>query len=62
MYKLQTKNKLQIKRHRLMSHSLITYMQNDEMENSLFPRQQARILDPTVVERIKRMSYVEILS
>jgi hypothetical protein len=60
MYKL--KNKIQKKRSRPMSHSYTIYMQNNEMEYSLFSRQQTKISDPTVIERIKRMSYVEILS
>jgi hypothetical protein len=64
MYKLQTKNKLQVKqtRPRPMSSTLIMYMQNDETEHSHYSRSQTRISDPSVIERIKRMSYTEILS
>ena len=62
MYKLQTKSKLQVKQSRPMSSSLIMYMQNDETEYSHYSRRQTRISDPSVIERIKRMSYTEILS
>jgi hypothetical protein len=56
MYKFQQKNKRSISRFRNLN------MQNVESKDILFSRHEMRIPDPTVRERIERMSYIEALS
>lgn len=56
MYKLLQKNS------RAISHFRSLNMQNVRPKSTLFPGNEIRISDPTVRERIKRMSYIEALS